>query len=314
MLGPSLLVAPVLDQGASTRSVYLPPGRWYEVRSGAIVDGPKTISVGVTLGALPTYVREGAILPRFDAGQWTDEKTSAIKYLDVYPSQAEARFTLYEDDGRSFAHAESDASARVTYSLTGTATGARLTASAKEGTYPLPPRTLLVRVHRVDHGVTGVTLGGQALSSFGDLDALLAAKTGYWYDDRDLALVVALPDQAGFDLGMSYDPKIDDLAPTVMMRFTVDVPAGTPTDPPIHIATDASGWTHAPLAWEPGNTRASGLVPVPRGGWVFYKYTRGGWGTVEKWPGCVEATNRYELGAAHPDKQDTVFGWADWCP
>ena len=61
-------------------------------------------------------------------------------------------------------------------------------------------------------------------------------------------------------------------------------------------------------------TRASGLVEVPRGDWGFYKYTRGGWGTVEKWPGCAEATNRYELGAAHPDKRDTVFGWADACP
>jgi len=64
MLGPWLLVAPVLTQGASSRRVHLPPGRWFEVDSGAAWEGPADIDVGVTLAALPTFVREGAIVPR----------------------------------------------------------------------------------------------------------------------------------------------------------------------------------------------------------------------------------------------------------
>jgi len=60
---------------------------------------------------------------------------------------------------------------------------------------------------------------------------------------------------------------------------------------------------------EPGTAEA--LVQVPRGEWFWYKYTRGGWDTVEKWAGCVEASNRYDFGAAHPDKVDTVALWAD---
>jgi len=55
-------------------------------------------------------------------------------------------------------------------------------------------------------------------------------------------------------------------------------------------------------------------VEVPRGEWFLYKYTRGGWPTVEKWAGCLEATNRYAFGAAHPGKQDRVDVWADGCP
>lgn len=313
MLGPSLLLAPVLDPGLTTRSVYLPPGRWLEARSGAVHEGPATITVNLTLGALPTFVREGAIVPRFDAGAWSDEKPSPVKYLDVVPAAAESRFTVYEDDGRSFAH-EDGAFARITYAAQRLATGARITASPVEGAYPLPPRTLLLRVRRVDHPPTKVVLSGAPLAAFADQQALLAAGKGYFYDERDLSLLVAFADQGGFALDLEYDPSLTEAAPPVLMRFVVDVPPGTPQTDTIHWAGSASGWAHQPLSWEPGKPRASGLVSVPRGDWVFYKYTRGGWSTVEKWPGCVEATNRYELGAAHPDKHDTVFGWADGCP
>jgi alpha-glucosidase len=144
--------------------------------------------------------------------------------------------------------------------------------------------------------------------------ALLAAEAGYWYDARDLSLVVALPDAAGFALEMLYDPTVSDPAPPVSMAFEVTLPPGTPTGTPIHIASSASGWTQQPLQWGPAPGKASGLLSVPRGAWVYYKYTRGDWATVEKWPGCVEATNRYAFGAAHPVKQDTVWQWADACP
>ncbi len=60
---------------------------------------------------------------------------------------------------------------------------------------------------------------------------------------------------------------------------------------------------------EPGTAEA--LVSVPRGEWFWYKYTRGSWETVEKWAGCEEALDRYEFGAAHPDKLDDVTMWAD---
>src|SRR5688500_3513555 len=103
---------------------------------------------------------------------------------------------------------------------------------------------------------------------------------------------------------MDYDPAIDDPRPPVDMMVVVDVPAATPTETPIHIATSANGWQHQALAWGPEASQAHGFISVPRGDYVFYKYTRGSWSSVEKWPGCVEATNRYELGAAHPVKTD----------
>jgi alpha-glucosidase len=314
MLGPSLLVAPALEEGAKSRAVYLPPGRWFEYHSGAVIEGPATFPVDLTLAAMPTYVRSGAIVPKLDAGAWSDEKPSPVLYLDVYPTEgAESRFTLHEDDGVSLQYRQGKSS-EVTYTLTGTATGAKLLASARVGTFTPPARALAVRVRRADHGVSAVRLGGKPLLRFPDEAALAGAGEGYWVDDRDLSVVVRTADAAGWSLELDYDPALTAAAPPVLMRFRVTVPPGTPTAAPIHIATDAGGWAMQALTWDAGMQSASGLVSVPRGGWVFYKYTRGSWATVEKWPGCAEATNRYELGAAHPDKEDTVFGWADWCP
>lgn len=313
MLGPYLLHAPALHEAASSRAVYFPAGRWFELRSGAVVEGPATVDVGLTLGALPIFVREGAILPRGPRMQWSDEAPLDPLTLDVYPADEPTSFTLYEDDGVSLAH-ESGQWSRVTYTLQRTATGTVLRAEPREGAFAPPPRRLLVRVRRIDHGLVAARLNGAPLAAHPSYEALLTAPQGAWYDARDLSAVVALPDQAPFELELDYDPSLSEPAPPVLMAFKVRVPPGTPTSTPVHLATSASGWTHQPLTWGPEPDTATGLVAVPRGQWLFYKYTRGGWDTVEKWPGCVEATNRYELGTAHPVKEDTVWEWADSCP
>ena len=312
MLGPFLLFAPVLSEGATTRAVYLPPGRWFEARSGAIHEGPATVELEMVLGGLPTFVREGAIVPRRDLVQWTDEKPIQTLSLDVYPGPGPSSFSLYEDDGHTLDF-QTGIHAVTTYTTQRSAAGATLSAGAREGTFSPPARALEIRVRRVDHAPTAVALSGEGLASFASEEAFASATKGYFYDARDLAILVRFPDPGQFDLSLEYDAAVTDPAPPVQMRFEVTVPVGTPMGTPIHFASSANGWTHEPLEWI-GPDRAGGLVSVPRGEYLFYKYTRGGWETVEKWPGCAEASNRYEIGAAHPTKVDTVWEWADACP
>ena len=60
--GPSLWVAPVVDEGASSRPVHLPRGRWLDFWTGEPVEGGRTILADAPLGRIPVWVREGAIL------------------------------------------------------------------------------------------------------------------------------------------------------------------------------------------------------------------------------------------------------------
>ncbi len=57
MIGESLLVAPVLEQGAVTRRLYLPPAVWYDVWSGRRYDGGTTNEVDAPIGRPPVFAR-----------------------------------------------------------------------------------------------------------------------------------------------------------------------------------------------------------------------------------------------------------------
>ena len=58
MIGDSLLVAPVTDEGATSRSVYFPAGTWYNVWTGAPIQGGQTTTVEAPIGSPPVYARD----------------------------------------------------------------------------------------------------------------------------------------------------------------------------------------------------------------------------------------------------------------
>jgi hypothetical protein len=78
LFGPDLLAAPVIEPGATKRTLYLPPGRWvdlwravdYVERDGSLridraktVAGGREVTVDAPLAELPLMARAGTILP-----------------------------------------------------------------------------------------------------------------------------------------------------------------------------------------------------------------------------------------------------------
>ena len=64
MYGPAFLVAPVTEQGATHRSVYLPAGcDWYNYWTNERVHGGQTIVADAPIDTLPLFVRAGSIVP-----------------------------------------------------------------------------------------------------------------------------------------------------------------------------------------------------------------------------------------------------------
>jgi alpha-glucosidase (family GH31 glycosyl hydrolase) len=99
--GRSVLVAPVVEQGATTRRVYLPKGGWYDFWTSERIAGGREVSSPVDLETMPLYVRAGSIMPMGPVKQYAAEKVDAPTTIHVYPG-TDASFLLYEDDGRSF--------------------------------------------------------------------------------------------------------------------------------------------------------------------------------------------------------------------
>ena len=99
--GGNVLVAPVVENGAATRQVYLPAGGWYDFWTQERLDGGREVSREVDLETMPLYIRAGSILPLGPVKQYTEEKVDGPLSVQIYPG-SDASFLLYEDDGISF--------------------------------------------------------------------------------------------------------------------------------------------------------------------------------------------------------------------
>jgi alpha-D-xyloside xylohydrolase len=101
MFGPAFLVAPVIEQGATSREVYLPAGAdWYNFWTNERLKGGQTVQVAAPIDTLPLFVRAGSILPMGAAVESTHQ-AQAISKVRVYPG-ADGSFTLFSDDGLTY--------------------------------------------------------------------------------------------------------------------------------------------------------------------------------------------------------------------
>jgi len=99
--GRDLLIAPVFEKGAGTRTVYLPAGdSWYDWWTNAVAAGGQDVIRKVDLATMPIYVRAGAIIPVDPVRQYTAQPVSEPTTLRVYRG-ADGQYTLYDDDGIS---------------------------------------------------------------------------------------------------------------------------------------------------------------------------------------------------------------------
>lgn len=63
LLGDRLLVAPIVEQGKTQRSVSLPAGGWYRFDGGAAISGPVELSAEASWTQIPLFVPAGTLLP-----------------------------------------------------------------------------------------------------------------------------------------------------------------------------------------------------------------------------------------------------------
>jgi len=99
--GRNVLVAPVVEKGATSRQVYLPNGDWFDFWTGEKTSGGQEVSRAVDLETMPLYVRAGSLVPMGPVKQYVNEKVDGPTVISIYPG-ADAEFLLYEDDGTSF--------------------------------------------------------------------------------------------------------------------------------------------------------------------------------------------------------------------
>jgi alpha-D-xyloside xylohydrolase len=83
MLGPALLVAPVIKPGGNMR-FYLPAGRWYDIWEERWLEGPRVCERQAPLEYIPVFGREGTLLPLGPAVQHTGELAPGMHIEEVW--------------------------------------------------------------------------------------------------------------------------------------------------------------------------------------------------------------------------------------
>jgi len=149
MFGPSFLVSPVTTQGATVRSVYLPPAPgWYDFWTGERVAGDQQIEASAPLDRIPLFIKAGSIVPLGAPSQYAAESAKDPIEIRVYPG-ADADFNLYRDAGDSYDYEKGQ---YVTIPIHWNDKSRTLTFGARMGSYPGMAKTIAFEVVLVSPG------------------------------------------------------------------------------------------------------------------------------------------------------------------
>ena len=105
MFGDNILVAPVVEQGARHRLVYLPEGdNWIDYWTKKEYKGGQYIIKEAPLDICPIYIKVLSIIPIGKEQNYIGEKENDTLTLDIYlgETDGEIMYTHYLDDGESF--------------------------------------------------------------------------------------------------------------------------------------------------------------------------------------------------------------------
>jgi alpha-glucosidase len=191
LFGPDILVAPVLDQGALERSVYLPEGKWINYWSEEIYAGPRFITSQAKLDIMPLFIRQGAIIPTGPHMQYSAQHPLDPLTLEIYRG-VDRSLTLYEDDGESTAYQNGEY-AETSFEVTHSDQELSCHLGPTKGRFAgsVPERTIILNIHQQPN-VAGVSCGAEPLAALKTFEELELALAGWFWDQRRRILSIKL--------------------------------------------------------------------------------------------------------------------------
>lgn len=181
LLGDVLLVAPVVEQGKTSRDVLLPEGEWLDWWTGKAFTGGKYVTVAAPLGTLPLFVKRGGIVPLLrptidtlspttDPSVDSYATTPGVLWARIAPGP-DSTFELF--DGTKLEQEELGSSLRL----------------AKQDGSELEHGVVFERIGMAK-APSEVTEGGQPLENAGTLAALEAKASGWAFEQGVLLIKV----------------------------------------------------------------------------------------------------------------------------
>ncbi|MFX1563514.1 MAG: glycoside hydrolase family 31 protein [Promethearchaeota archaeon] len=196
LLGPSLLVAPILAKGANEREIYLPPANWMDMHTQKQYTGPTTIKIPAPLNHCPTFIRLSSIIPLQPVVQHSEEPIHQLNlYIYLNSTQEGAmEYRHYEDDGNSLAYKKNKFSitqywcyiepGKICFDIL-----------APEGTYDTGKRTISLIFRTLPKPPKKILLDGHELAKTNDIDGKNQSEEEWFWNDHDKVLHVNVFDR-----------------------------------------------------------------------------------------------------------------------
>lgn len=180
MLGPSLLVANVLDKGQKNKDIYLPSGTsWYELKTSKYYRGGQIINIPVDISSIPLFVKAGSIIPRSpEVGNLHNDVIDKLDLL-IEPSE-KVSFCLYEDDGKTneYQHGKY---LKSQYEVLPTDDGVDINI-ANEGVYDTKVKNMVLSVICPKVAPFSITIDEDVVPQFLSLDKFSDTVIGWYFN------------------------------------------------------------------------------------------------------------------------------------
>ena len=194
--GRDVMVAPVMTQGATSRSITFPEGEWVDMADPKwSYFGKSTINYPAPLAVLPIFVRAGAFIPQaaYKMENTGDYDASRYEVL-YYPRGSKSDYTMYEDNRISARSLEKGEYQLIHFAGDDNAASTIIDLKA-EGTYPGAPK-----VKHITMKLPGVD--APAMVSLNDKPLRKSSKKGWKYDSKTSTLTIS------FDWTVTSNAKI----------------------------------------------------------------------------------------------------------
>ncbi|MTH53457.1 DUF4968 domain-containing protein [Bacillus mangrovi] len=194
MFGDSLMVAPALKEGQTSRNVYLPEGHtWVDFVSGKEYKGGRTIHVSAKLEEMPMFVKKDSMIPTRDVQQYTGEKPLENLVLDTYLDK-KSEYRFYEDDAATL-DAKEDGEFNETKFTVERKGKHNVVFSQKKLTANYDDSKLeqyTLKLHNAENP-RKVTAGMKKYKAVNSVDKVTNGSRTYFFDEKTKTLYVSIP-------------------------------------------------------------------------------------------------------------------------
>lgn len=189
LFGRQLYVAPVVNEGATTRKVTLPAGAWYGFTDGSAHVGEQEFEFPVKLDTIPIFAKAGAIVPTREVRQHAEEKAIKELTLSIFPGSGRGWF--YNDDGISYGYEKGECFLEQ-YAVQPSGGNVVFRLIWREGAEQFSPRSYLLKFFGVEKRPQAVTVAGRPMSECKSTGRLSKSEAAWQYDARSRIVSVRL--------------------------------------------------------------------------------------------------------------------------